>query len=273
MEPGKMIMMIFVLLLLVAGLYYLWKLLFDTSGIQDLVIQGSSSGGLVARKPAAAIATDYSFSGPSVVPQVFPGGEYSISTWIYVQEWDILTNKPFLTLSGGSTGATAYDTVLMYLGKTTNKLGVRVGTSSTDLVKSNYAAQLLPALAGSPYTDTEMKSLDVANVDLQRWLCITLVLNGTNADIYLDGKLTRSTVLSGPWVADGSNPTMTLGDTNSFNGLIGVTRAANIAYTPDRVYAYYQQGPFTMFSLGSLNPFQYKVTVSGQGGVIFSTGS
>lgn len=269
MEPGKMIMMIFVLLLLVAGLYYLWKLLFDTSGIQDLVVQGSSSGGLVAIPPSAS-TTDYVFSGPSIVPQLFPGGEYSISTWIYVQEWETTSNKPFLILSGG-TGT--YDTVLMYLGKDTNKLAVRVGTTTTELPRADLAAKVAPTgnTPTTPYTDADTRVLDVANVDLQRWLCITLVLNGTNADIYLDGKLTRSTVLTNPWVADGTNPTIALGHAKSFKGLIGITRAANIAYTPDRVYNYYQQGPFTMFNLGSLNPFQYRVTVSGQGGVIFST--
>ena len=50
-----------------------------------------------------------------------------------------------------------------------------------------------------------------------------------------------------------------------------MTRAANMAYTPDRVYANYQAGPFSGWSLASLDPSQYSLTLKRNSTTLFST--
>jgi hypothetical protein len=308
MEPKTIAMYLVVILVLVMALYYLYTWLYAPSDIQDVVIWSDPSVGLpTLKKNSNTVQT-----GPSggtlyttPVPYIYSGGEYTVSTWIYVTKWDNLGNKPFLTLAGGGN---LYNTLVLFLGKNTNKLGVRVSYSVSG--SSNACAGLL-TIPGSPcitgnvaseytnmlnystnsnlpsnsaetsqgYTDDVMPMADIEEVNLQRWVNITVVLMGRTVDVYVDGKLSRSTVLPGFFKSDGENntsgatntQTMRLGEDKSFNGYLGMTRAANVAYTPDRVYANYQQGPFAGWSLSSLDPGQYSLTVKRNSSVVFST--
>jgi hypothetical protein len=44
-----------------------------------------------------------------------------------------------------------------------------------------------------------------------------------------------------------------------------------VAYTPDRIYANYQEGPFSGWSLSSLDPTQYSLTIQKNNTNVFST--
>jgi len=280
MEPGKLVMTIIVVILIILALYYAYKFLYGVTGVDDLIIYQSPSGGLPAK--VAASSTTNVFSGSSVVPYIYPGGEYSISTWIYVTKWDTTNNKPFLILSNGGpkTSSSSFMTLVMYLGKTTNKLGVRMSYGETSLPWTLLGTGNLVSATGV-YADssngpTSSVSLDIDDIDIQRWVNITTVITGTTVDVYMDGKLARSSILPSVFTADsGERPTITLGDPSGFNGIIGKTRAANVAYSPDKVYNFYQEGPFSNFNLStilnSLNPFQYGITVTNSNSVVFTT--
>ena len=123
-----MVIMVVLAILLVVGLYFLWKWLYGGGDTQDMVIYSSPSDGLPAKDRAPTVYTG------AQVPQIYGGGEYSISTWIYVTNWGINKgkNKPFLVLSGGAPQTTGFMTLVMYLGQFTNKLGVRVSVESQD---------------------------------------------------------------------------------------------------------------------------------------------
>ena len=247
---------------------YAW--LNGTNGAQDMIIYSSPSDGL----PSRSSTTTGKVYSKTQVPQIYPGGEYSISTWIYVTNWgasgSVGKNKPFLTLSGG--GGTYY-TLVMYLGQRINKLGIRVSYDTSSSSSLINVTDLPRIVAGTPaYSDTDgMPMCDIESVDLQRWVNITVVMIGKTIDVYIDGKLSRSSVLPGPFKADGEVPTLTLGSPDGFGGLIGMTRAANMAYTPDRIYANYQEGPFSGWSLSSLDPSKYVLTVTRDNTTIFST--
>jgi len=273
-------MTIVVILLLLVGLYYAYTFLYGATGVDDLIIYQSASGGLPALVKASDTSKANEFSGSSVVPYIYPGGEYSISTWIYVTKWDTTSNKPFLILSNGEAKGTGFMTLVMYLGKITNKLGIRISHGGTNnlpwtlLDASGNLVQATSIYADSSSGPSSNVSFDIDSIDIQRWVNITTVITGTTVDVYMDGKLARSSILPNLFTVDtGDKPTMTLGTVNGFNGIIGKTRAANIAYSPDRVYNYYQQGPFSTFSLNSLNPFQYEVTVTNKNNnsVVFAT--
>lgn len=274
MEPFKMVIMAVLAILMILALFFLWKWLYGSSDMQDIVVYSSASDGLPAKDKNSKV-----FSG-SQVPQIYGGGEYSISTWIYVTNWGINKgkNKPFLVLSGGSPEAAGIMTMVMYLGQYTNKLGVRVSVESPDNKTGDltYSRDYAAIVAGtSPYTDSspDFKKCDIEQVDLQKWVNITAVLSGRTLDIYIDGKLSRSCLLDGLFKVDGETPTLKLGGPNGFGGIIGMTRAANFAYSPDRVYSTYQEGPFAGFSFSSLDPGQYSLDVKRKGSVIFSTTS
>lgn len=272
-----MIVYILVIIVLIYLLFILWAWLNAGNGVQDMVIYASPSDGLPAR---TSTLTGQVYTKDQV-PLIYPGGEYSVSVWIYVTNWgaggstgggSTGKNKPFLVLSNGGTLAT----LVMYLGQYTNKLGIRVSDSmgATGGGTTINLSDIPTIVAGrqAPYNDASMQMCDIEQVDIQRWVNITVVMMGKTVDVYIDGKLSRSSVLPGFFQADTTGvPTLTLGSPDGFGGLIGMTRAANIAYTPDRVYANYLEGPFSAWSLSSLDPSQYVINVTKNNSVIFTT--
>ena len=261
-----------VIVLLILALYYLYNWLNGSSDVKDFVVYSSPDSGLPAK---SLKSTDF---GSKNVPPLYAGGEFSVSTWIYITNWGINkgSNKPFLTLSGGAPQASGYATLVMYLGQFVNKLGVRVSYDTAGVNSSSstidYVSQMPLLVSGTtPYSDTaaDFKKCDIESVDLQKWVNITAVLSGRTLDIYIDGKLSRSCVLDGMFKVDGDAPSIKLGGPNGFGGLIGKTRAANFAYSPDRVYKYYQEGPFSGFSWSNLNPAEYSLDIKKDGQSIF----
>jgi hypothetical protein len=266
--PGKIVFQIAIFVILAVGLYYLWKFLQGSSGsLIDNIVYSSPNSGLPGMSTTASVYDQ------KVVPPIYQGGQYSVSTWIYITNWGVNGgyNKPFLTLNGGGN---SFTTMVMYLGQNVNKLGIRV---STDAVKIDTAAMtnIRPTTGNgygvSPYTDTagDFKMCDIESVDIQRWVNINAVLDGRTLDVYIDGKLSRSCVLSGMFNVDGSAPTLSLGGPYGFGGLIGKTQTANFAYSPDQVYKIYQNGPLDNSLLsqvkGYFNPGQYSFNISRNG--------
>jgi len=273
MELIGMVAFAFVIFLLTVVLHYLWKWVNGSTGsdVQDVIIYGSPDDGLPGKT-----ANQVVFS-KGKVPQIYGGGDYSISTWIYITNWNINKgrSKPFLILSGGAPEANGFMTLVMYLGQYTNKLAIRVSqeASTGGSGELSYTKDYKSIVNGSsPYSDAagDFKKCDIESVDLQRWVCITTVLTGRTLDVYIDGKLSRSCLLDGIFKVDGDQPTLKLAGPDGFGGLIGLTRAANIAYSPDMVYSYYQYGPF-LGSFGDLG--QYSLDFKRNNNVIFSTDS
>jgi len=265
---------VFFVIIILVGIYSVYKWVNGNGDVSDLIIYSSPSDGLPAKSQNQTV-----FSGKDV-PQLYAGGEYSVSTWIYVTNWGLNKgkNKPFLVLSGGAPESSGFMTMVMYLGQFTNKLGVRVSydSSAASGGKLTYTGIYNAIVAGTtPYSDSsaDFSKCDVESIDLQKWVNITAVLSGRTIDIYIDGKLSRSCLLDGLFTVDGDKTTLKLGGPNGFGGIIGMTRAANVAYSPDTVYSYYQQGPFQKFSLSSLDPSQYSLTVKRLNSVVFSSGS
>jgi len=202
MDPSFIVytIVILIVLYLAISITYRW---FVGGGDDDdfIVYPGTFKDGLVSNDKKVTV-----YSG-SQLPQIYAGGEYSISTWIYVNDWNVNKgkNKPFLVLSGGNKAASGILTLIMYLGQFTNKLGVRVssetqynkGITQTDDYSKIVSGQ-------SPFSDSsaDFKKCDIEHVNLQKWVNITAVLNGRTLDIYIDGKLSRSCLLDGLFKVD-----------------------------------------------------------------------
>jgi hypothetical protein len=240
--------------------------------LKDYILYSSPDKGLDAFSTSTTKYTNAN------VPGIYPGGEFSVSTWIYINNWSKNNgkNKIFLTLSGGDTSSAKYKTLVMYLGKTTNKLGVRVSYGDTSNLLND--AEMIKIRAGTtPYTDEsgDFKKCDIEHVNLQRWVNITTAVSGRTIDIYIDGKLSRSCVLEGMYKVDiGNDPTLELGGPDGFGGYIGQTRVANFAYSPDQVYKHYLSGPFdnSMWALlmNQINPSQYSFNIQKDGNNVLS---
>jgi len=239
----------------------------------DMVVFANASGGL----PGNSLTT---FSAKNI-PAIYGGGEYSVCVWIYIANWKINSgrNKTFLTID--STSTTNYNTLQMYLGANVNKVGIRVSTDG-GAVGSTINKAAIDATT-TPYSDGDQDFAqgDIKSIDLQKWVCICVVLSGRRLDVYMDGKLNRSSVLDGMYkvAGTGTNYQMIVGGnapvTNStiarpgFGGLIGQINAANYAYTPDRVWALYSNGPqdtsITSLIKSYFDPGQYSFSLKRNG--------
>jgi len=260
--PGNTIFKVLVGLLLIIGLYYLYNWLNGDSSVKDYILYNSVKSGLSGNESDAALTK---FTG-SKVPGIYSGGEFSVSTWIYVNNWlkNAGKNKPFLKVSGGDD---SYNTLVLYLGQNTNKLGVRVTYDAENSALNPTAMTDLVSISSTAYSDSAdtSKTGDIDNIPLQKWVNITVVLAGRTLDVYIDGKLSRSTVLPSMYIVDGAKPTVTLAGESGFGGLIGQTRVTNFAYSPDQVYRNYSSGPFDTSFLSNflayLNPGAYTINI------------
>jgi hypothetical protein len=115
----------------------------------------------------------------------------------------------------------------------------------------------------------ESPMCDIQDIDLQRWINITVSVNGRIVDVYYDGKLNRSCVLPDiPMAPESGVQVVATGKKGGFGGKISGVQFFAYPLTPDRIYAIYQAGPkgpagFIAFLAEKLG---IKLTYSGQGG-------
>jgi hypothetical protein len=113
----------------------------------------------------------------------------------------------------------------------------------------------------------ELPSCDVMEIDLQRWFNLTISVNGRIVDVYIDGKLTRSCVLSDLPIASQDKPqAITLGGPLGFSGYFGTTQFSGSALSPDRIYSLYQAGPYPGMDTGFLGFLANKIGIKLQYG-------
>jgi hypothetical protein len=85
---------------------------------------------------------------------------------------------------------------------------------------------------------------DLVDIDLQRWINITISVNGRIVDVYYDGKLARSCVLPDiPTASMSGRQGITIGQKGGFAGKVSGIQFFAYPLTPDRIYSIYQAGP------------------------------
>jgi hypothetical protein len=239
----------FILILLgFVGLYYLYYYLFGQQGTNKYTLLSK----VTAANPVQPIAipTDN-------VPALFEGGEFTVSTWIYVNNWSYRSgfNKSILNIGGPN-----FDTLRIYLGGYKPQLMVRFHTKETALQGTSDNVQMeslekenQKATFDQLTTDSNLlgsSSLcDLPEIELQRWINITVAVNGRTVDVYLDGKLARSCVLPALAKVDDAGYSVNLLAYGGFGGLISTTMMYDGALNPDAVYKLYMAGPEPITSI------------------------
>ena len=236
LPAGRSIGGIVVVIVGAIALYYLYKFVYGTEGLVTQSIITTAIPGNKATKPALY-----------TMPSIYEGGEYSITFWVYITGFKDQTglNKHILEVRGVD-----YSTLVVGLGAHRNKLMVRVNTAggssisgktslSTNEVKSLFQTTQVP----SGLLEQNMELCDLPEIDLQRWVCIGVVLNGRTCDLYMDGKLARSCVLPGPFKVDPKGYQMKLLDFGGFEGFLSDVSCYQYSLNPDQAYRIYMSGP------------------------------
>jgi hypothetical protein len=242
--------LVFKVLLLIAGvvlLYYLYQALFTTGRKQSTIVIPnivSANAGENGEGSFSVVAKNF--------PRIMEGGEYSVSFWMYVNNWTYRTNQYKHVLSIGSDGGdTGFNTLVVYLGAATNSLHVRVqsrdvGASATsetpDLTNANINTLMNGVRTGAGPMDSPAPC-DIPTVELQRWVLVTVVLNNKTCDVYLDGKLARSCILPGFYRVPNGAYSLKAYQNGGFGGFMSQTTAYGYALNPEDVWKLYMAGP------------------------------
>jgi hypothetical protein len=272
----KSLIRIVLLILVFVGLYYLYKYLFTTSG---LVLNELNSDIISANTKETGFALSKQYPA---VPVVYTGGEMTISTWLYIADWQNVNQgrpKHVLTLGKGVSATTTdsdkEQTMVVFLDSYNNDLNVVVGcTGDQNAVNSaNYSiknSEVNANFAKSGSTvgtalNNKVGKSGVKDIELQKWILCTICINNKILDIYMDGKLSRSTALPAMFSVDPSTDSLqvAMGGYGGFGGFIGRTVMSNYAMNPQEVWKTYMSGPGAEPSVGSaigalFNPDTYK---------------
>lgn len=250
------------LLMVVAALvifYWMFRAFYGDVKEQGVTVEG---GKIVANKGVKTYTNQ---------ARIYEGGEYTTNFWIYVSGWRTNqgTRKHVFEIGGSN-----YATLVVSLGAFKNSLQVRVhsramttasdvsgvdcsgaGCDSTGTVTpsggSTMDVSLTTADKGEYFKPMKMDSdltdgntmCDIDEVDLQRWMQVSVVLNGRTCDVYIDGKLMRSCVLPNFYKVDPTDQKVKLADYAGFDGYISNVSTYNYALTPDKIYHMYMKGP------------------------------
>jgi len=193
MEFSWSTLIIFILLIIIV--YFLWSML-SSSSSSSTVISGQQD----AKTQSSVSIPDKSYS-------------FALSAWIYVSEWETTPGEKAI-LSSESDASQKKPNLLVSLGKDTNVLNVKIG--STDI----------PA---------------IPNIPLQTWVSIILnVNNGSSIDIYINGKLVQTSALQGTWSLNAGS--LYVGSKNGFDGFITMATFHKAPLGPQDAWDTYSSG-------------------------------
>lgn len=244
------------------ALYYLYQYLFGPrTGNSYELIKNTQNANVDPTNPIR-IRSDK-------LPGLYEGGEFTVSTWVYIDNWSYRSgmNKSILSVGGPN-----FDTLRVYLGGSKPKLFVRLHTTNQGAVTQEKGDSLLKSTESSVFSQLQTESsllessagCDLPEIELQRWVNIAIAVNGKTVDVYIDGKLTRSCVLPNFFKVDGSGYSANLLMYGGFGGLISTTMMYDSALHPEAIYKNYIAGPEPITNLGDwlLSIFSFNVNIT-----------
>ncbi len=266
--------------------YYLVMFYFNSSDQIDKPVLSKKMTTLDAKGKAVQVVAKDATKGRAT-------NEYTISAWIYINNYSSSGKvQGILGFFDDPTTAQTGDiqsSLFIGLHPTMPKMIIRAGkflvpgtteaagirTETTDYTRYTVtagapgAAKTYTFLGDSASLDTIATSstidantpCDVMDIDLQRWVNVTVSVNGRIMDVYLDGKLARSCIMQNVqhFSSGGAQVIMLCPSSNTFNGHISGVMYSNYALTPDVIYGRYQAGPY--FSSSFLDYLMEKVGI------------
>ena len=244
----------------VVALYYLYGWIMTPSG--ELILSNTKLPANQGSVPTSAVISQ------GALPAIRSGGTYSLSFWMYINSYDYRAGKPkqIFTITDSKVSNRALVVGLLYPNEA--KMMLRFATTKPSGIDYTNLTTLSGYLGGGsvPSPDSnpiELPSCDVQEVDLQRWINVTISVNGRVIDVYMDGKLTRSCVLSDlPVAGQDGTQTLLFGGPTGFAGYYGTVQFSGAALSPAAIYSLYQAGPYPNANSGFLGFLATKLGIT-----------
>lgn len=160
----------------------------------------------------------------TVSPASMPTGsssDYTFSIWFYVNDWNYRIGQEKVIFERLAT-STNKPAPSVTLGANTNNVNISLET----------------------YTQsggTTISTCQVTDVPLQRWVNLIMSINGRALDLYIDGKLVRTCILSGPPKTYNNTP-ISVTPGGGFSGYVSNFRYIANAINPSQAYNIYKEG-------------------------------
>jgi len=247
---GGLVGKVVITLVLLVVIYYIYQWMFGSNGLEGK----SLINAVVPANPSQGVTLD-----KTKFPALFEGGEYTVNLWVYINDYNVNRgqNKHILSIGGRD-----FSSLAIFLGPYANSLHVRVHTSSTagqlqtsstasdtDLSTESLKVLFQPGSTSAAQASSIAKPCDISEVDLQRWVQVTVTLNGKLVDVYIDGKLARSCLLPSVYKVNGQELTLTMADRGGFGGFMSAVSAYNYALNPEQVWRLYMTGPGQQYTI------------------------
>ena len=240
-------------------LYLCYNFLFSNNANQlDFPIYTAVTLGRSADYAAATAPTIVFPTSKVSIFSIATGSEFSISTWVYYKDPSYKNGKNKHILSIVDNSGTC---LVVFLGGYQNSLGVRTntvlsgGASRSNPIDMSALFDTTAPISGTLANQSNM--CDINQIDLQKWVLVNVVSNGTTLDVYLDGKLGRSCILPGSiYINNSKTVSLKLFEYGGFGGYVSNLSLHQYALNPEQIWRYYMKGPGPSYT-----PWQYIQTL------------
>lgn len=189
----------------------------------------------IAATPASvALATDKApteVDGKSgtKVPSGVSGSNVSVQFWMFIKDWEYRFGKKkrVLDISDPTNPAVVCPGISLHASDNTLDIEVSLHSSgsNTDTYDNGYG---------------ETQVVSVENVPIQAWFSVSVTVFQRNVDVYINGRLVKSAILTGvPKPATGD---ITIGGGGGFGGSVCTVQASSKQLTPAEATAFYTAG-------------------------------
>lgn len=117
---------------------------------------------------------------------------YSYQFWVFIKDWNYKFGQDKYVFSRSDPSNKSVANPLVLLHPTDNTLKISVSVYPTEKTSKNE-----PAPAGHSGTTDDVFVCEIPNIPLQQWTSISISMSTKNLDVYINGKLVKSCLLTG----------------------------------------------------------------------------
>jgi hypothetical protein len=239
MSPLSIVISIVVIVLIIMLLNYIFSDPYTLQSMQDATMASTIN------------STSLATNGSSKVPS----SNFAYSIWIYINNWNyrygeskVIFGRMGSPGSGSVPGINGLDPCpAVVLGAVENNVSVSLGC--------------YPGIDQQPTTkggNTIVHTSSVSNVPIQKWVNLVVSVYGRSMDIYMDGKLVKTSLLPGvASINNSSNVYVT--PAGGFEGWTSKFKYYPNSLNPQQVWNIYSEGYSSWSSI--FNSFQLQIAL------------
>jgi hypothetical protein len=160
---------------------------------------------------------------------------YGYQFWMYISDWNYKFGQEKSVFSRNDPANKSVSNPAVFLHPTDNSLKISVSVYPNEKTSKNE-----PAPANNSGMNDDVFICEVPNVPLQQWVAVSVTVSTRNLDIYFNGKLVKSCLLSGipkPIMGD-----IVLNDNGGFSGYMCSFNHYSKVLQPSDAQTFYAYG-------------------------------